>query len=187
MLIKMIDGYLKNRARDKRLKECFHPSSLHKSAKSLYQIYFNGDQQPVPPRVQRIFDNGHGVHDRLQGYLKDIGVLIQTEVLLSNAEYEIEGTCDGIIEVGDKKGVLEIKSINQNQFYALYEPKPDHLIQLNIYMFCLDLSRGCLLYECKNDQELKNFFLKQDSEVLDPVLNKIKYVQECIKEGREPN
>lgn len=188
MLIEAIDQYLATRPKDKRRIKCFHPSTLHKSAKYLHGAYLNGDNnQDFEPRLLRIFDNGHGVHDRLQRYLEEIGILLQTEVPLSNAEYQIEGTCDGVIKIGDKKGVLEIKSINQNQFYALYVPKPEHIIQINVYMFCLDIPRGCLLYECKNDQELKNFFVKQDSSVLDPVLNKIKYVQECIKEGREPN
>lgn len=182
----MIDEYLKNRARDPRGRECFHPSSLHKSASELYRMYFDGDQQEFPPRVLRIFDNGHYVHKRLQTYLAEMGILQQAEVPVFNREYDIRGTCDGIIRIGEKKGVLEIKSINQNQFYSLHEPKPEHLIQLNVYMFCLGIPRGSLLYECKNDQELKIFFVKANRNILEPVLEKIKYIRRCIKEGREP-
>jgi hypothetical protein len=182
----MIDDYLVSRAREPRAKRCFHPSSLHRSEKDLYRMFFDGDQQEFAPRVLRIFDNGHYVHKRLQAYLTEMGFLIQAEVPVSNREYDIKGTCDGIIRIGDKRGVLEIKSINQNQFYALHEPKADHHVQLNVYMFCVKIPRGCLLYECKNDQKLKAFFVKQDRDILDPVLEKIKYVQDCIRRGVEP-
>jgi hypothetical protein len=187
MLIQAIDKYLKSRARDKRLRECFHPSSLHKSASELYQAYFDGDSKEFPPRVLRIFDNGHHVHQRLQTYLTEMGILKQAEVPVFNREYDIKGICDGIIRIGGKKGVLEIKSMNQNQFYSLHEPKRDHLVQINVYMFSLGIPRGVLLYECKNDQELKTFFVKQDESILNPILEKIKYLQECIKEGVKPS
>jgi hypothetical protein len=187
MLITAIDQYLQDRAPDERAIRCFHPSSLHKSARELYWHYLEGDNnQRFDSRTLRIFDNGHAVHDRLQKYLKDIGVLVEAEVPFENQEYEICGSADGIIKLENKKGILEIKSINSNGFYSTYEPRPDHLIQLNVYMFCLGIPRGCLLYECKDDQELKEFFVKQDPEILNPVLEKIRYVQECIRQGKEP-
>lgn len=186
MLIQRIDEYLKTRGRDPREKRCFHPSSLHRPARDLYRMYFDGDQQEVSPRVQRIFDNGSHVHTRLQEYLSKIGILKQVEVPVENREYNIRGHADGIIEISGAKGVLEIKSINQNQFFALLAPKPDHLVQLNVYMFCLGIPRGVILYECKNDQELKEFFVKQDDAILKPVLEKIRLVQECIRQGKQP-
>jgi len=33
-------------------------------------------------------------------------------------------------------------------------------------------SQGVLIYECKDNQEIKEFFLKLDQSVLDPVLRK---------------
>jgi hypothetical protein len=187
MLIKAVDEYLKAKPRDERAKNCFHPSSLHKSARELYWHYLEGDNnQRFDSRVLRIFDNGHYVHDRLQAYLSDIGILIQTEVPVENKEYEIEGHTDGIIEINGVKGILEIKSMNANAFYSFYEPKSDHLIQVNVYMFCTGIPRACLLYECKDNQELKEFFISQDEKILNPVLKKIKYVQSCIGENKEP-
>jgi len=187
MLIKMIDDYLHNRPKDERAIHCFHPSSLHKSAKELYHHYLNGDNnQKFESRILRIFDNGHAVHDRVQGYLSDIGILIQTEVPVENKEYEIKGHTDGIIEMNGIKGILEIKSMNTRQYYSSHEPKPEHLIQVNVYMFCIGIPRACLLYECKDNQELKEFFVKQEQDILNPILEKIKYVQECIKDNREP-
>ena len=186
MIIRAINDYLAKRPKDDRATKCFHPSSLHKSAEYLFKAYFEGDNgRDFEPRILRVFDNGHGVHERLQGYLEKAGVLLQAEVPVKNEEYEIVGHTDGIIEIDGVKGLLEIKSINQTGFYGLFEPKPEHVLQLNIYMFCAGIPRGILLYECKNDQELKEFFLKQDSSILDPVLEKIKTVQTWISAGKK--
>ena len=76
--------------------------------------------------------------------------------------------------------------MNSNQFYGAFEPKEDHLIQVNVYMFFLNIPRTCLLYECKDNQELKEFYIKQDMSILTPILEKIKYVQECLRKGTEP-
>lgn len=188
MIINEIDSYLKQRPKDKRTKNCFHPSSLHKSAKEIYHQYLEGDNtQEFGPRILRIFDNGHAVHDRLQNYLKNVGVLLQAEVPVENNEYEIIGHTDGILEIDGVKGILEIKSMNANNFYSTYGPKSEHLIQVNIYMFCTGIPRACLLYECKDDQALKEFYVKQDPTILNPILSKIRYVQECLRTGKEPS
>ena len=187
MIIETIDSYLKTRPKDNRAKNCFHPSSLHKSARELYHLYLEGDNsQEFEPRIKRIFDNGHAVHDRLQTYLGNAGVLLQAEVPVRSREYEIIGHTDGILSMGGVKGILEIKSMNANTFYSTYEPKEEHLIQVNIYMFCTGIERACLLYECKDDQALKEFYVKQDRAILDPILEKIQYVQECLRTGKEP-
>jgi hypothetical protein len=184
MIIEKIDNFLRERPKDKRAIHCFHPSTLHKPVDYLFKAYFEGnDGNAFDPRVLRVFDNGHQVHDRLQKYLHNIGILKELEVPIENKEYEIRGHTDGILEIESKTGVLEIKSINSMGFYSLYQPKNDHLIQINIYMFCLDIPRGLLLYENKDNQELKEFFVKQDPLILNPILDKIRIVQGMIQKG----
>ncbi len=129
----------------------------------------------------RVFDNGHDVHERLQKYLEKTGVLLQAEVPIENTDYQIKGHTDGIINIKGIKGILEIKSINSSGFYSLYAPKEDHLIQVNIYMFCTGIERAVLLYECKDNQELKEFYVKQDMDILQPILAKIRDVQQMIQ------
>jgi len=186
MIIKAIDTYLENRPRDERPIRCFHPSSLHRPPRELYWYYLEGDTQEYNPRILRIFDNGHHVHFRLQGYLEKTGILLEAEVPVECQEYEIRGHTDGIIRINGMEGVLEIKSMNASNLHTSYEPKPEHLIQVNMYMFCTGIPRACLLYECKDNQELKEFFVKQEPSILDPVLEKIRYVQACIRKGTEP-
>jgi len=184
MLIRKINEYLQNRPNQERKTHCFHPSSLHRDEDYLYDAYFRGtNSENHEPRVLRIFDNGHGVHSRLQGYLKEMGVLLDAEVEVWNEDYQIYGHCDGILQLGDQKGVLEIKSINSNGFWNLYSPKPEHMIQVHAYMFALGIPRGVLLYEEKDSQELKEFFLKEDPTIRDGLLEKIRRVQKRIREG----
>ena len=51
-------------------------------------------------------------------------------------------------------------------------------------MFCLEIPRGVILYENKDNQGLKEFLVKQDPKVLRPVLEKIKLVQSWIAVGK---
>lgn len=184
MIIEAIDQYLKSRPRKWRKDRCFHPSALHLPAKALYDHYMGRDgERELDPRTLRIFDNGSTVHERIQGYLKDAGLLVQAEVPVKNEQYEIFGHADGIVRLNGVEGVLELKSINAFGFHNLYEPKADHVVQVNTYMFCLAMPRAVLVYECKDDQELKEFFLKRDDTILQPILAKIRLVQSWVRHG----
>ena len=185
MIIERIDDYLKGRPEEKRASHCFHPSTLHQPAEYLLKAYFNGEsERDLSSQLLRVFDNGHDVHKRIQNYLQEMGILKEIEYPVENREYEIKGHADGILDIDGKKGVLEIKSINSQGFYGLFEPDEKHLIQVNVYMFCLEIPRGVILYENKDNQDLKEFFVKQDPKVIQPVLEKIKLVQNWILTGK---
>ena len=185
MIIERIDDYLKTRPMETRATRCFHPSTLHKPPEYLLKTYFDGEPEvDHSSQLLRVFDNGHDVHKRIQKYLRELGLLKEIECPVENREYEIRGHADGILEIDGKKGVLEIKSINSRGFYGLFEPDERHLIQANVYMFCLEIPRGVILYENKDNQGLKEFLVKQDPKVLRPVLEKIKLVQSWIAVGK---
>ena len=184
MLTQKIDRYLQDRPKQERRTRCFHPSTLHKSEDYLYQAYFSGtDSEAHESRIIRVFDNGHAVHTRLQRYLKDMGILLDSEVEVWNEDYEIYGHCDGVLQLGEMIGILEIKSINSKGFWKLHSPKPEHLVQVHAYMFALGIHRGVLLYEDKDTQELKNFFIKENHVITDGILEKIRRVQNRIRSG----
>ena len=44
------------------------------------------------------------------------------------------------------------------------EPKPEHTIQIQIYLNLTGYQHGVVLYECKNDQKIKAFEVKKDPE-----------------------
>jgi len=53
-----------------------------------------------------VFDNGKAMHERIQRYLKEAGVLLQAEVPVENEDLEVRGSTDGIIELGGLGGSL---------------------------------------------------------------------------------
>ena len=177
MIICTIENYLSNRperasagvavSNFPRETNCFHVSQLHHPClRYLYFSYF-GKKQEFTPKTLRIFDNGHGVHERLENYLMKAGVLVEKERSVSLTQYHIRGRCDGIVQLNGKRGVLEIKSINAKGFAREVRyrhtgrgelPKKEHVVQTMMYIHLLGLHGGVILYECKDTQELKEFY-----------------------------
>lgn len=96
----------------------------------------------IDPRTQRIFDNGTHTHLRLQGYLLEMGILMMDEVPVLESTLNIQGHTDGLLDLPDDEvAVLEIKSINDNQFSQLKDAKEEHKKQGLIYLYSLEQRR----------------------------------------------
>ena len=123
------------------------PSAVGSCLRSRYYSRTGATADPcsIDPRTRRIFDNGTGVHERLQKYLKAAGLLLMDEVPIINDDYTIQGHTDGILKLSDSElGVLEIKSINSRGCSELKAEKPEHRKQGLIYLFCLEEHRKYL-------------------------------------------
>jgi len=131
----------------------FHPSYTNQCARYWFYLFNGVEITPsFNPQTYRIFDNGHAVHNRLYGYFRDMGVLLEEEIPVKWGTPPIEGTADGIIEWNGRK-LIELKSISTEGFHyrKLYnKPKDEHYRQAQIYMKCLDLDSGYVIYENKN-------------------------------------
>ena len=115
------------------------------------------DPCTIDARTRRIFDNGTGVHERLQAYLKKQGILLMDEVPVLNADYQIQGHTDGILAISPRElGVLEIKSINAKGFSELKSEKPEHKRQGLIYLYCLEQWRLMLKKKYPTEKEFKS-------------------------------
>lgn len=121
------------------------PSQAGKCNRANYYMRKQYDHDGgIDPRTQRIFDNGTYTHERLQSYLIDAGLLHMDEVPLINDEYNIQGHTDGFLNFTDEVAILEIKSINDNQFSQLKDAKDEHKCQGLIYLFCAEERRKWL-------------------------------------------
>ena len=172
-VISLIDTHLATRGGDQDRRDFkFHPSDLSTGfcprAWLLYHYHPEGLSERdglINPRLWRIFGNGHGVHDRIQGYMRDIGILwgryhnvrtgeewwgfgydlpeprqqwVYTEVPLRHDGDDIKGHTDGLLKLDTGKWVLEIKSINDYGFSWLQdEAKEPHQKQGRLYEHCL--------------------------------------------------
>lgn len=130
------------------------PSQAGKCNRANYymRMQYEGDGT-IDPRTQRIFDNGTYTHERLQAYLIDMGLLHMDEVPVLNEKYNIQGHTDGYLNFGDEVAILEIKSINDNQFNQLKDAKEEHKCQGLIYLFCTEERRKWLHKHYKNKAE----------------------------------
>jgi len=147
----------------------FHPSYTNQCARYWYYLFEGADvQASFKPQTYRIFDNGHAVHERLYGYFREMGILVDEEIPITYKNPPIEGTADGIIDWYGHK-LIELKSISSEGFHyrQLYnKPKDEHYRQAQIYMKCLDLPSGYVIYENKNNQEILPIYIERDNEFI---------------------
>lgn len=114
------------------------------------------------------------------------------EIQATNKEYMIRGRCDGLLEIEGENHLVDFKSIanrtpKSSQYQFCFEdldeggPKPDHIVQLTLYMWMLDIKRAHLFYIAKNDHMVKSFAIPYDYSVIDPHLKEIRYLIDTAK------
>lgn len=189
-LLKSIDDHLEKR-NSPEIKKVggFHPSYTNQCSRYWYYL-FEGTEMTTAfrPQTYRIFDNGHAVHDRLYGYLREIGILVEEEIPVTHDDPPIEGTADGIIDLDGHK-LIELKSISNEGFHyrKLHnKPKDDHFRQAQIYMRCLNLDSGLVIYENKNNQEILPIFMDRDDVFIDKLFKKYKGIYESFLKKEIP-
>jgi hypothetical protein len=203
-----------------------HPSEISKKdwcpRSSWYTIkgYSPQDEKFSFQRLN-VFAEGHNIHAKWQGWLRDAGVLggmwlcpnkncnymwsdispktcprcsttdpIYREVPISNEQYHILGHADGIVDTG--KGdpfLIEIKSVGVGTIrfdnYELFkesegnmdemwkrirQPFQSHVRQAMLYMYCTGIHTMVFIYEWKPTQEVKEFTVQFQQELVDPIL-----------------
>lgn len=204
----------------------------------------------VDARTRRIFDNGHHVHDRLQTYLKAEGCLLLEETPVWDEDLLILGHCDGMLRLSKfSLAILEIKSINANAYAHLTTAKPEHQMQAQVYMYCLEkmrqkvqqgdfdevkkdllqkyadlmdgfvvggkrftkeekilhkveemetalnilyttprpITKMSVVYENKNDQDLKEFVIDWDDALVDEIIEKYTFINKAVNTDTLPD
>ena len=139
-----IDNYLATNEEDNdRAVDVNSPSQVFKCMRSLYYARIGAESDGfTDPRLQRIFDNGTHMHLRIQEYLTKEGSLVMDECPCIDAEANIQGHTDGILKMTEQEyAILELKSMNSILFGKLKEPKPEHIAQAMIYMYCTECRR----------------------------------------------
>lgn len=167
----------------------FHPSYTNQCARYWYYLFEGVNVTPsFSAQTYRIFDNGHAVHDRLYSYFRDMGILIAEEIPVSHESPPIEGTADGIINWYGEK-LIELKSISSEGFHYRQlhnKPKDEHYRQAQIYMRCLNLDSGFVIYENKNNQDILPIFIEKDDDFIDKLFKKYNKIHAAYLSGEIP-
>lgn len=172
-------------------------------ARMMYYRYISLEpRDKIYPRLRRIFDTGHKIHDQLQGYLHKVSDGSKTETFVDEAicnpavskvadRYDIDSTTDGIwtITVPDYhlRFGLEIKSMKDELFKKLNGVESYHAVQCHVYMACLDLPYMVVLYYNKNDSSMAEFVLEFDEDLWSAITTKIDHVRVCAIDEVEPD
>lgn len=151
-----------------------------------------------------IFAEGHAIHAKWQDWLHRAKVLEQAEVPIKDEKHRIIGHADGIINDHKGRAILEIKSIGAGtvrmEDYELFEsstnpddmwkkirkPFQSHLRQANLYMHCTGINDAVLLYEWKATQEVKEFSVKFQPELIEGILAGCQMVIRSLEQGIPP-
>ena len=162
----------------------FHPSVLSNACDRAVWLTYHGKMisTKLEPVLNRIFQTGNSLETRVEIWLTKLGILMGREVSVRLDAPPISGRIDFIIR-HQTHGIspIELKSINTAGFGKLVRPKPEHELQLQIYLNLGDYSVGTVLYENKNDQKLKSFVVHQDRKRWDEILNRCFRIQNMEK------
>jgi CRISPR/Cas system-associated exonuclease Cas4 (RecB family) len=206
---------LENNARttDERDSLHLHPSEICKKdwcpRSSWYKI--KGYPEPIESfTLQRlnIFAEGHLIHQKWQNWLTEAGVMVAVEVPVIDEEHLIMGHADGIISDKNGRAVLEIKSLGvgtiRMEDYGLFAPygkkeitidelwnrikKPfdSHVRQTQLYMHCLGIHEAVILYEWKATQDVKEFSIQFQPDIVDGILASCHTVVRALEDKAPP-
>lgn len=131
------------------------------------------------------------------------------EVPLHSERYRIVGHADGVWEDAQGKAVVEIKSVGLGTIRwdapKLYEgyangdltlddlwkrikrPLTTHRRQVTLYMHCLGIHKAIVIYEWKPSQDVKEFQLAYDEDLIKPILTGAEDVISHLEAGVVPH
>jgi CRISPR/Cas system-associated exonuclease Cas4 (RecB family) len=190
-----------------------HPSEICKRDWCPRSSWYKIKGYPSPAEsftLQRlnIFAEGHLIHQKWQNWLKDAGVLVQAEVPIKDEDHHIIGHADGVISDKHGNAVIEIKSIGlgtiRMENYGLFapygrkeitadelwnsikEPFPSHIRQTQLYMYCLGIHDAIILYEWKANQDVKEFAVSYQPDIVEPILASCHTVVRALEDNVAP-
>lgn len=194
----------KHAAENDRDQSYFHPSTIGYCPRKTVMERLGVATFPLEPRKQRIFEMGHGVHERIQRDLKEAGILVLDEVPVRMCDADCHGHTDGlgVVIFAEKGGVpiiLEIKSAGAKSFhwiaggalpgdkkkvYGAHGPDKKHVAQVQLYMYMTGYQYAVIRYECKDCSAAKSFTVKIDRDLIRDVLLPIIYLVNAHVESK---
>lgn len=191
-----------------------------------YSLFMNREELGVDPtpilkfgsEMMRIFDHGHAIHANYQdkilgpagllyGKWQNRDAIVEgfrpkgkgwqyVEPRIIWAEKRISGYCDGLVFVGGKWCVLEIKSANSHSFNWIKNtntPREYHVKQAQLYIFApklidkpMHIEGAIILYYNKDTGEELEFYLERDESLVESMLKSVDQAIECADAGIIP-
>ena len=198
-LIEMIDAAYVEKYGSEKPRYYLGASAIgHECERKLwYQFRFIG-LETFSGRMYRLFHRGHREEAYAVGNLRSAGCEVNETDPTTGRQYNFfssgfGGSCDGIIESGvpeapNKRHVLEIKTHSKKSFDELVakgvqEAKPQHFVQMQVYMAAFDVDRALYYAVCKDDDRIYVERVRHDKAVSDWAVER---AQRIIFDNRIP-
>jgi len=104
----------------------------------------------------------------------------------SDPEFNFYGNVDAVIKLEDEHYVLDYKSMNSFSFKRFKEPYQKHIVQVNIYLWLLGLKKGFLLYENKDNQEVRLATVERNDKLISQIQTRAKELNALLKSKKLP-
>lgn len=168
MLKELIDKfYLEQENRKNQLH--FYVTDAGKCQRAVFFKFKNVVCEKADPRLLRIFEHGELLHRNIFNILYRLKIGVTTEVKIPEQEL-ISGRADAILCLNNENYVLDIKSINSMAFKKLLAPKEENIYQIQLYLHYFKIKKGILLYIDKDRQEIKEFVVNYDANLVGQLL-----------------
>jgi CRISPR/Cas system-associated exonuclease Cas4 (RecB family) len=185
----LIRNYVKREEKPKKIGR-YYPSEIGTCLRKVWFSY------KYPKKTEedllKIFEVGNMVHNFVVEVLKSEKnpsvELISAEepFLLNMKDFTISGRIDDLIFVKahNKKLLIEVKSIGD--ISHLEDAKPEHKMQLQLYMFATKIHDGVVLYVDKKNLKSKVFTIPYDEGEALSVLERFSILHKHLIEDTPP-
>lgn len=184
-LLEDIDKYYNSKESKPRERDYFYVSEIGKSKKEIFNNIKSPKAFACDARVRRILENGDYVHMRFTKAFAEMGILVAAEINAVSNDL-IHGRLDCIITDREKNYIVEMKSCSMWTFNKLDKPLDAHELQIQTYLYYMNIEDGILLYENKDNQTIKTFDIKLDRPKVEKIIKELEQLKKNIAEGVEP-
>lgn len=139
-------------------------------------------------RILRLFRRGQNEEATIISDLRAIGVDVRRVSAQHKVDFgsHVSGSLDAIIDKGvpeapKAKHVAEFKTHSKKSFDALVKDgveksKPEHFVQMQVYMHGTQIDRALYLAVCKDDDRIYTERVKYDKEVAEKAIRRGHYI-----------
>lgn len=125
------------------------------------QYLFNNEKDIwLPARVVRRMRNGDYIHKKWQDLFNKTRNTYFTEDQFKSIVWGFTGSPDSIIEVLNRKWVVEIKSIKSDNYESMTKVPIGVERQIQMYMYLTAIPQGIVLYENTDTSEFKPWIVE---------------------------
>lgn len=121
--------------------------------------------------------------------------MVYEELLIkSDPTYNFEGHCDAVADLRGTQFatnsqydlvVIDFKTMKNEYFFDLDQAKYEHVVQTHIYMWVLGLAGAVILYENKDNQNIKEMFVPRDEAIIEKVKEEAIWMKDVVLEKRK--